>query len=279
MRRQYLVAVTMLLPTVSLANGAMGLGLERWDLRFWWAYVVLMVAAEAWLIGRWVGFSWEQSLLRSVLANLLTGGTCGVGMIAPFLHYTFAGTPQDPNPLLDSFKVLLYFSIPSAAIETWFWERRDAPRSGKFWRVVAVHLLMVPVGMAILLIPPRPYLGLERFSQSARHRTFMRDLSQYVLREDHLPKGDTLKSLATEVSPSRSPVSLYIPEFTRFATGEDWQHPEYTLNKAALGRKLNHELEDDQWVWLLRSTDGIGEIRVSLRSGQVQKGGVGSEPQ
>jgi len=50
MRRALLLAICCL-PVSAHANGAMGLGLELWDLNYWFAYVAAIIVAEAWLTG------------------------------------------------------------------------------------------------------------------------------------------------------------------------------------------------------------------------------------
>lgn len=77
----------------------MGLGLEMFDLRYWFAYVAVMVGAEAWLIGRALKLKWGESVLKSMIGNVITGVFCGgMGCLAPFWHQSFVNTPDGPNP-------------------------------------------------------------------------------------------------------------------------------------------------------------------------------------
>ena len=151
-----------------LANGAMGLGLEQWDPGIWLTYVAVMIVYEAWAIGRWLRFGWWASLAISLGANALTGVCCGLGgLAAPFLHTPFVGSIANPNPLLGSVALLAVFALPSALVETAVWAtiaKRLFEPLGKpslLSRVLLVHAIGVPLGLAVLILPARPYLGTE----------------------------------------------------------------------------------------------------------------------
>ncbi len=140
----------------------MGLGLELRHLPIWAAYCVAMVLAEAFFIGLKIGFSGWESLGISLGANFATAWICATGgCFAPFLHSTFIGSRANPNPFLNAATLLLILAFPSALIEGAVWSsflRRKG--SIREWSVVGrslgVHLVCVPLGMAILLIPERP---------------------------------------------------------------------------------------------------------------------------
>lgn len=150
----------LLVPALARANGSMGLGLEIWSLDSWAAYCVSMILLEAWLIGRRAKIAFPKSLLISLCANFVTGMACGpLGCCAVFLH---PGS-TNPNPLLNSIIVLIAFAIPSGLVESILWTRFLV--SEDRWILVgwsvAVHLMTIPVGWAILMIPEHPYRGSE----------------------------------------------------------------------------------------------------------------------
>lgn len=274
----------------AFANGAMGLGLEQWDPTVWMVYVVAMTAVEAWLMGRWLGLGIPESIVVSILANLMTGVGCGLmGCMAPFLHYPLVGSTADPNPLLSALALLALFAIPSALFEGIFWDRmyrkgrKNQPGGqGVLGRLLLIHLALVPVGMAILLIPDRPYLGYEAFARGARQyelRLFADDLSVYTYEKHHLPAATTVESLLKEVphftlhqDRKRSNVFLHVPVFGRFAAGNESTVP-YRLNKAIAGMKVDPEADYDepQWEWYIEppNRDSWG-IRVELQSGAFE---------
>lgn len=269
----------------------MGLGLEMWDLRVWFAYVLAMILLEAWLIGRWLEMAWPESLARSLVANAFTGFMCGgAGLVAPFLHMSFVGSKLDPNPLLNSVALLLIFAVPSGIFEAIVWGLRTDSKKAYFGRCLLVHVLTVPVGLAILLIPPKPYLGLEAITEGAR-RIQCHDLigvvGSYVADKGHLPNSMTPTAFIAELKPyiakakadmaKTAPyvgdleqdleLTLYEPRFDRFATGEDHEHP-WEFNPAVAGKKID-ESQPSKSVWLTRSPNGKFGIVVDLSTGAV----------
>lgn len=265
----------------------MGLGLEQWDPTIWLIYVTAMTAAEAWLMGKWLGLGAPESIIVSILANLMTGVGCGLmGFMAPFLHYPLVGSTADPNPLMSALALLALFAVPSMLFEGILWDRmyrnRRKNKSGKhgvLGRLLLIHLALVPIGLAILLIPDRPYRGYESFARGARRmelRLFADDLSVYAYENHHLPLATTVESLLKEVphftlhqDRKRSNVFLYAPAFRRFAIGNDKTNP-YRLNTAIAGLKVDPDADYDepQWEWYIEppQRDSWG-IRVELQSG------------
>ncbi len=251
------------------------------DLRYWFAYVVAIVVLEAWLIGRWMKLSWPKSLGVSTLANLVTGGLCSLGCIAPLLHQSFVGTRENPNPFLNAIILLTVFALPSAWVESIAWRLASKEKSElkHVGRVVFVHLITIPVGLAILLIPDRPYQGL-RWARSLH--VAIRAAERYVGEHEALPTATEPRSLANQLKPYTSKkdqdnlvLSLYRPDYSRFSSGESWKHP-YEFNPAVLGKKIpaQNEQSEEKWVWWIRSPKdstrwGRG-IMVDLHSGSIR---------
>src|SRR5512132_2385412 len=86
------------LAPVACANGAMGYGFERYQFLPWAVYCVVMVALEAWLIGRWLGLRWWDAAIASVVANTFTAFVIPSILIAPVLHGPVGGSVLDPRP-------------------------------------------------------------------------------------------------------------------------------------------------------------------------------------
>lgn len=278
------------LPTFALANGAMGLGLEMWDLGFWFVYVLATVVFEGWYIGKRLDMPWWQWIGYSLVANFLTGFFCGgLGLCAPFLHTSFVGTITDPNPLANAIVLLATFAIPSALVEVFVWNivrkrsGSDISEMRLLGRTLLAHLIGIPLGLAILLIPSRPYVGMERFTNARRFwavRGFMSDLNDYIQEHKALPKARTLDALLKEVpeTGSRSfgaerALGLYRAEFGRFDLGESYQHP-MELQTELAGRAIPFEETsnpaDDQWYLKPagQEPDWRG-IKVDLKTGKA----------
>lgn len=256
------------------ANGAMGLGLEMWDLRYWFAYVVAIIALEAWLIGRWLKISWFKCILISVLANSITGSLCSVwNPLASLLHWNIVGSQTNPSPFPNAIALLTLFAIPSGWVESVIW--RWAAKTNDVWpfvkHVLMVHLITVPVGLVILLIPEHPYRGLEATTDYSRRRDVMRveqALQDYVMVNESLPKSNAVKGIASELAEfamnrdeHELALTFYVPELTRFNTGERWEHP-FEVNPDLVGKHLDTEyggVGEEDWVWYIRRPDtGIG---------------------
>lgn len=282
------LAAVLLAPSAS-ANGAMGLGLEMFDLNYWFAYVVVTIGLEAWLIGRYVKATTFASITVAIIANLLTGVMCGgLGCIAPFLHYPIIGSFADPKPFPNAVALLTIFAVPSAFLEMILWERAclEKNKFRNYRHILLVHLATIPVGLAILLIPERPYIGLERMTMGNRRITTVmearRALETYVALRGHLPVGKTPKEITAELSSVNSTredssghlaLSLwYEPQFSRFSFGETVNHP-FEVNQHLVGLSIaNIEGREEQWIWYVRHRSLSGHafgLKVEVNYGQV----------
>lgn len=280
------IASILCLATVARANGAMGLGLEMWDLRYWYAYVVVIIALEAWLIGRWLKVSWIKCILISVLANAITGWLgAASGFFAVFLHISIIGSATNPSPFPNAIALLTLFAIPSAWVESVVW--RWAEKTEDIWpfvkHVLIIHLITVPVGLAILLIPDRPYPGLEATTTFGRRLTLMsvtRALQQYVSVYEVLPPSDTIDSLAEELQPftiykeREVTAALHYTVFNRFSIRDSFDYP-FEINADLVGTPVPMNWDvDEEWIWYLRTPEedsGFGwGLVVELNSGQVK---------
>lgn len=262
--------VLLLLAAGAQANGAMGLGLEMFDLRYWFAYVAAMVVLEAWLIGRWLKLGWPASLGVSLLANFFTGVFCGgMGLCAPFLHGSFVGSQLNPNPFINAVVLLSMWALPSAYVESVIWRR--AAKRPDHWLVIKrsllVHVLTVPLGLAILLIPERPYRGAESLTQMHRRiklKYVERGLEAAIGESGAVPARAEPAALIKQIAPYLDPddpvdeleAVFYEPRFSRFATGEARKHP-LEINRRLLGRKIPESSQsiEEQWMWFARPAD------------------------
>ncbi len=263
------------------ANGAMGLGLEMFDLRYWCAYVLATVIVEAWLIGRYLKLKPGVSMLCSVLANAVTGAMCSVGCLAPFLHMTLVGSYTDPKPFANAVALLFAFAIPSALVEAIVWERATREKGNRKhvrW-IVFVHVITVPLGLAILLIPSHPYRGQEiqaRYFRPNARRT-VEPLQNYITEHQQLPAGtsprDVLRTLKA-LDPEVSEIAWFAPSFGRFSMGDLFDRP-YELNRTLASLKVDFEkpYDESKWVWYVRYRwpDGHAEgLIVEAHSGDVK---------
>lgn len=292
MRKVSVLAFLVALPTFALANGAMGLGLEQWDLNYWFAYVVATVVFEGWYIGKRLGLPSWRGLSVSILANLFTGVLCaGGGLLAPFLHSSFVGSSANPNPLLNAVALLAIFAIPSGLFEYLFWRTmltkgsRSCSIEDLFKRTMVAHLLVIPLGMVILLVPDRPYRGLEAVANSQRRwrlSDFRVELDSYIQEHSALPTATNFEELLREIPsttkmPDADPrwLMFYKAQYERFDTGETRRLP-FRLNTALAGKHVavDGEFNEGRAVWYLQPplTNGppVSGIKVDPVSGATK---------
>ncbi|MGV3614603.1 MAG: hypothetical protein ACO1SV_04625 [Fimbriimonas sp.] len=242
------------------ANASMGPALQVFDPRAWSAYVVAMVLMEAWLIGRWLEHGWFASLWRAILFNAVTALFCtDLGGVA--MKFVIVGSEADPNPLANAVALLVGFGLMSACFEGLFWTVRRPDLTVTEGRVVrravGVHMLGAVVGLAILLVPERPYPSLEGRTSFAR-RTSLASALRPCLALDRLPRVKSLeKALTTCGDPAFRDAwtAQYQPQFGRFATGEDREHPIGEWN-ASVGGKTWEEIRQPTWLFRIRRPNG-----------------------
>jgi hypothetical protein len=255
------------------ANAVMGYALEEYDGHAWLVYVVATIIFEAWAIGNWAGISWPKAFGISLLANFVTAGCCanlcGVGLHAPFV-----GSTVNPNPLLNMLVMFLGFGLLSGLVESIVWRifvrQRDKP---VLFRTVAAHLIWVPLGMAIMLVPSRPYPMLESYTLYARrmHLHKLRTPLEAVIAEvEKIPNHQDTVRLFREFRPEKgrsSPddwAAAYRPAYGRFSTGQSEDgEPLWEWNPAATGLDPYSDKMPNR-IWLLRMNRRPGERGVGF---------------
>lgn len=265
MRKAVSIATIVAIPAVSMANAAMGMGLERWDFAAWIAYCLAMCIGEAWLIGRWLNLNWIQSLSRSVLANAITG-YCGLGCLAPFLHQSLIGPAINPNPVLESLAILSIFALPSAFFEHFFWNFRRKTQEDSVQliqsqpkvlaRTVIAHFLLIPIGFLILIVPERPYKGLEAFTNYARNRQIIdlnQAISKYVSIHQRMPQSRSLSDLGRDVGYSIDPICFERAIFSRFGA-DTTENFGIEINPTLVGQSVEQiDSRDIESTWYIRA--------------------------
>lgn len=292
-RNGRIAAVFLLLGTgkAAWANGAMGLGLEMFDFQTWLVYVAATVVLEAWMLGRWMEMSWPKSLLISATANLITG-LCCTQMAAPFLHQAIVGPRVNPSPLGNAIGLFAIFGLVSAFLETIVWLAVRPKHGDGAWpdnrvllRTVTTHAVGIPLALAILLVPPRPYVGLEAFTSSAR-RQLLDDVLNHsfgdtVKRRGRIPTIGSVEELLRRYPPSERRkghagnawAAGYAPDFARFDLGEACRAP-LEWNPTASGRRLAPDAvpeEDGHPLWLIRGRhrDRVYGWAIDLQTGKI----------
>lgn len=264
MKRVLVSIVLLAMAASALANGAMGLALEMFEFKTWFVYVAAMLIIEAWMIGRWIGVSWPASFGLAISANAFTAFCCP-SVLTPFLHYSMVGTQANPNPFWNAVALLTGFAFVSAFFESffWVWSAHKRQKEWVMWRVLLAHLLGVPLALVILLIPPRPYVGLEAFARAKRRailRAAMKSL-KWDMSEHPMPDVKTSEDLVILYSRTSfykdvpdTWAAAYDPEFSRFATGEDRRIP-FELNRALIGKSAK-DVKSRTWLLRLKRADG-----------------------
>jgi hypothetical protein len=242
--------------------------------------VVATVVLEAWMIGRKLGDGWPKALCISLVANLITASCCPQ-LFAVGMHQAFVGTIANPDPFLNALFLFTSFGFISALIESVIWRlRRKGPTD---WQIVKSSLLAhaagVPLALVILLIPSRPYVGLEATAGGARRLDLYVALSAYAKAAAGDPKGLPAVTDATDLLKQYGEhsnwASAYVPDFHRFDFGEAKRIP-YEWNQRAAGVLIvpdSQPSEDLPMLWLVRAKEG-GLYRgysLDTASGQVSR--------
>ena len=243
------------------ANGAMGLALSLFPYSVWLVYVAAMVLFEALWIGRATGVPFRRSLGVSLGANAIT---LVVGLfvsgIFGYMLYGALGTTLNPNPFGEAVLLLTVGGAVSALVEAPFWNSY----AGKTpWRSsLAAHALGVPIALAILLIPSRPYPGLEGQARWRRQQLCLdsdvkRALQGELYETGRVPKVRSFAELLEHLRPRLKDygkdrdlwAAAYAPHFERFDTGERKRGPQVEWNAVLAGKKLD---DIEAPVWLIR---------------------------
>jgi hypothetical protein len=188
------------------------------------------------------------------------------------------GAPENrlnPNPLGHTLTVFLVYGLLSALVEANLWA--SASPLVMSWRQVAqrsiaIHLLGVPLGLAILLAPARPYRGLEMQVRTNRqlgfHYSYLaKALEKYVTRHGRLPPARSYAEMLEMVRPDLGAIgkwpdlwaSAYQPVYHRFDTGEARRGPMVEWN-AALAADQRPVERLPTTVWVIRKKDNDGYI-------------------
>jgi hypothetical protein len=284
MRRQYrfaaIVGLCLLVPAPAWANGAMSLALATFAWGPWLGYVIATILYEAWAFGQILALPWKQALMRSLAANAVTAGVggCVSGVLAYPLLGIF-GTTLNPNPLAQTLLLFAAFGLVSAWIETGVWLELAAPAGLSSRRLFArsclVHVTGVPLALAILLLPSRPYPGLEGQAYSQRffwlgRQEVRRALEESIVQHQRVPAvesyGELLETLRPKLGRFAGERDLwtaaYAPHYQRFDTGEARRGApvEWNVRPAGFARILRGELPGPIWLTRVRAngwTEGL----------------------
>jgi hypothetical protein len=282
-------ATLLSLAAPASANAALGLALATFNWGPWLAYVVAIIVFEAIVIGRWLGFSIGKSLAYSTGANLLTAVLGSpVSSIASYSFPLISGSVLDPNPFGQTLALFAAFGVASACIEAGVWwhavreraHKVGASRRRLLARSAVAHLVGVPLGLGILLIPGRPYRGLEMRVSHQRHAWLQTQvlmaINDYLGEHEALPPDRTYAELLERLQPrlgrfAADPglwAAAYHPVYHRFDTGEMRRGAAVEWNPAVASEKL---LEGPpRTIWLTRSrVDGFCEGLVMQLPGVV----------
>jgi len=234
-------------------------------LRYWGAYVVVTVVFEAWMIGRWMGRSWPVAIGISIIANVVTAFMC-TNLGAVFLH----ADSVNPNPFLFTLVAFTAFGVLSSYIESFAWrlaKSAELPRRPVALQSLYAHLLGVPIGLAILLIPARPYQGIEATCWIWRRQYVAHHLPERIDQflsdgKARLPTATTLVELWHALPPTSGEstgveVAAYKPKFGRFSFGRDAGRPIAEWN-TALNGKTADEIAELGSPWFIRMKNPNG---------------------
>jgi hypothetical protein len=277
-----LTLLCLLIPSAASANGAMSLALATFAWGPWLAYVVVTIVFEAATLGKWLHVPFARALGCSLSANLLTALLGGLfsGLACALLG--FYGGRLNPNPFGQTLLLFTLFGSLSALVEAYFWssaaessivnrpfQAGAASLSHRkvTMRCLLVHLLGVPVGLAVLLIPSRPYPGLESQVYATRWyyigkgglSGLKRPLQDYISEHEALPLvhsyAELLQLLKPNLRYSNDPdlwAAAYVPDYHRFDTTEMKRNPIEWNNRAIIYKPTDEDDRDHKALWLVR---------------------------
>jgi hypothetical protein len=257
----------LLVPARAYANYAWHYAFATFLPDYWLWYVLVTILFEALVLGRWLRVPGATSLFLSLLANAITAlAGYVVANIFPSFPFGVFGSEMNPNPFFDALLLFTLFGIGSGFVEGFIWHIAVAetgskePRTRTLGRSVVVHVAVVPIGLAILLIPARPYGDLE--SAVRQHRTHypmtsLQDaLSAYVVQHGRLPYARDFDDLIRRMQPQMIGFEhskdlwaiAYEPSYSRFATGDDRRGPKCEWNPAASGLRIGEGDPPNLWI-------------------------------
>lgn len=281
LRMAWYIAGVVSFPAIAHANAAMELALTIFEWPMWLAYVAFTVVFEAFAMGRILKIKPWRALATSAKANLLTALLGTLVSLPIWVIIGQYGSLLNPNPFGHTLMLFVVFGILSALLEAGAWKTAagkgapvDAvsgeplvPRPTR--QSVLVHLLGVPLGMAILLIPPHPYPGLEGqaswartkqtgFGVNADPHLLQRAMCDYSVANGHYPKANTSEEALRELAPYLGKskalsedywTAAYMPSYARFDTHEMRREP-YLWNPEA--GKYSIDNPPEKQIWLLK---------------------------
>jgi hypothetical protein len=127
--------------------------------------------------------------------------------------------------------------------------------------LLGVHLIGVPIALAILLLPAHPYTYTQELINQHRPEMLRMDLWEYVREHGALPSGTTWEEFARNLPGTYHAYdpdtwSLgYRAEYRRFDRGEMRRHP-IDFNAGCSG--ITQADLGDRTVWIVRWPEGSG---------------------
>jgi len=227
------------------------------------AYAVVIVISEAAIIGKSCSMSAFKSLAISLVANFTTAFISLV-IAVPTIRMITIGDDLNPNPLFTALVLLISFAMPSALVESLFWICfcKSLPKSRFTLCSIGAHVICIPLGLVVLLVPPHPYHGLEYITLQYRrvHALSMLRAEEVKAAERNslLPasSAEDFMVKASREAQMRGHVdywaAAYMPDFDRLDMGEQKRKP-LQWNQSAQAQ-LN-ALHGDGKVWLMRYRD------------------------
>ena len=265
------------------ANGAMGLALATFPWTVWLVNVIVTVLFEAAWLGRALKVPFHIAIRTSLAANFASAIIGGfLSGIVSYSFYGVFGTRMNPNPFGQTLLVFILFGLGSALVETFFWTGPATKSAGVYrpLRVlrqsVAAHLLVIPIGLAILLLPERPYVGLESQAAGERHgylrSPFKKAVEDYIAERRAFPPVRTYEQLLTLWKPQLGSrggdrdlwAAAYVPEFHRFDTGEMRKGPHVEWNPQASGKKILESSTGIMWLTRVRASEWCSGLVIVL---------------
>ena len=268
--------ILLLAATPASANASMGLAFGIFPFGPWLVFVIATVLFEAWAFSKPLKLELPRAVAISAAANFLTA-IFGLMLAEVFFHgLVIVGSRMNPNLFAQTMILFTVFAIGSGIVEYGIWDLFAKRKKGFMLQSVGIHLLTVPLGLAILLIPSHPYRGMEGYVE--HYRAWYRQevafqLDKYIRKEKRLPPVHSYEELVEFLRPQLGWIgqdpcawAAELPvDLGRFSTGEKPQKVLVEWNP-----KAKYDPDSDETVWLSRSRANGKPHGIVLMLGSAQ---------
>lgn len=226
---------------------------DRWNLLSWSAVSLGLIAFDYYILRN------QVSLPKPQLDKRLGGSIYFTCLFLPLLSVFSIKTTSFLthgaaafDPFLDSFVALVAYFAVATLFKIPLWVLRSGWKLDRNKSVLLFtgHFFLFPIALIILLIPPRPYRGFERYIIENRsfssHRIALR-LDIYVYKHKRLPNASSVDELVNELNKDEIPKELRTNDIDLRLQVKDLYAAQYSAFDRSIKSDKSYELN-----WNLR---------------------------